>query len=155
MDRDRKSTPLKALQGRIWEAGYREGFLRGQVFPDVPRALRRWHSAGLDTRIFSSGSILAQKLLFGYSEVGDLTRYLKGYFDTTTGPKKDESSYRPIASRFGVAPESILFVSDVVEELDAARTAGMHTRLCRRQANAEVTDPHSHPTIHSFDEIPD
>ena len=97
MDRDRKSTPLKSLQGRIWEAGYRSGELRGQVYPDVPPALARWKQQGRVIAIFSSGSVQAQKLLFRHSEAGDLTRYIDAYFDTTTGPKQQPQSYRRIA----------------------------------------------------------
>ncbi len=135
MDHDRKSTALKAIQGRIWEEGYRSGELHGEVFPDVQPALECWHRAGVDVRIFSSGSILAQRLLFSTTDAGDLTKFLNGYFDTTTGPKTDPGSYLKIAETFGAPPSSITFISDVSRELDAARTAGMQTLLCVRPGN--------------------
>ena len=152
MNQDRKSTGLKQLQGRIWEKGYREGTLKGEVFPDVPPALERWRAEEIDVRIFSSGSVLAQKLLFSSTAAGDLTRLLKGHFDTTTGPKADPQSYRRIAARFALAPSEIVFVSDITRELDAARIAGLQTILCVRPGNA-AQDPNGHPSIRSFDEI--
>lgn len=153
MDRDRKSTPLKSLQGRIWEAGYRCGELRGQVYPDVPRALARLKQQGRRIAIFSSGSVQAQKLLFGYSDAGDLTPFLDAYFDTTTGPKQDAESYRRIAVALALPPESILFISDVTAELDAARAAGMHTLLSVR-SSAKPPCGAGHAAIHAFDAIP-
>jgi enolase-phosphatase E1 len=151
MDRDRKSTALKALQGRIWEEGFRAGHLRGQVYPDVPRAFARWRTQGRDVAIFSSGSVLAQKLLFSHSEAGDLTPFLRAYFDTTTGAKGDPESYRKIARALGQAPEAVLFLSDVTAEIDAARVAGMATTLCVRGGNA--TPASGHPVVRSFDEV--
>ena len=153
MDQDRKSTGLKMLQGLIWKEGYDRGELRGVVFPDVAPALERWHAQGRDVRIFSSGSVLAQRLLFATCPEGDLTRFIRGYFDTTTGSKKDAASYRIIAQAFGLTPDRILFASDVVEELDAARVAGMETRLAVRPGNAKVHDPNGHPFVSSFDEM--
>ena len=150
MDRDRKSTALKALQGRIWDEGYQAGHLRGQVYPDVPRALARWRAQGRDVAIFSSGSVLAQKLLFSRSEAGDLTPFLRGYFDTTTGAKGDAESYRKIARALVQAPGSVLFLSDVTAELDAARSAGMATGLCVREASPASAD---HPAVRSFDVV--
>jgi enolase-phosphatase E1 len=132
MDQDRKLTPLKSLQGRIWAEGYATGRLRGQVYDDVPEALMRWTAASRRVAIFSSGSVLAQKLLFGNSDEGDLTPYLSAYFDTTTGPKGESDSYRRIASALGEPPSAGLFVSDVVAELDAAREAGYETALAVR-----------------------
>jgi enolase-phosphatase E1 len=152
MDQDRKSTGLKELQGVIWQDGYESGKLRGQVFPDVPVALKRWSTAGMDIRIFSSGSILAQRLLFSSTNAGDLTFFLKGHFDTTTGPKTEPDSYRRIAEDFHLAPALITFVSDVVRELNAARAAGMQTILCIRPGNAEQ-EPNGHRAIRTFDEI--
>ena len=134
IDQDRKATPLKSLQGRIWEEGYASGALRGQVYPDVPPAFESWHRAGKTLAIFSSGSILAQRLLFTHSEAGNLERFLSAHFDTTTGPKTDASSYRRIAEALGRAPSEVLFLSDVVAELDAARGAGMVTALVAREA---------------------
>lgn len=151
MDRDRKSTALKDLQGRIWEEGYSCGELVGEVFSDVAPALERWHAQHVPIGIFSSGSVLAQELLFRHSSAGDLTRYLGWYFDTTTGAKTDPDSYRRIASTMAVTEGSIVFVSDVVRELDAARRAGMQTRLCIRPGNQQTPDGHGYAFIRSFD----
>jgi enolase-phosphatase E1 len=150
MDQDRKSTALKKLQGEIWRAGYGKGELHGEVFPDVPPALERWHRQNIDVRIFSSGSILAQRLIFSTTRAGDLTRFLNGYFDTTTGPKNEASSYQQIAQEFGLAAGETVFVSDVTTELDAARSAGMKTLLCVRPGN-HPQPAHNHTTITTFD----
>jgi enolase-phosphatase E1 len=152
MDQDRKSTALKRIQGEIWFEGYRNGKLRGEVFDDVPPALERWHLAGMDIRIFSSGSTLAQRLVFSTTAAGDLTKYLNGYFDTTTGPKNDPESYRRIANSFALPASTILFISDVTRELDAARDAGMQTLLCIRPGN-HAQPPHTHRIITSFTDI--
>jgi enolase-phosphatase E1 len=151
MDRDRKSPGLKALQGLVWQDGFRTGELRGQVYADVPEALQRWRARAVDVYIYSSGSVLAQRLLFGSTEVGDLTTYLKGHFDTAVGPKTASDSYCLIAERIRVAPAEVLFVSDVGAELDAARTAGMRTALCVRGSTGP--DGGGHPVIHTFDDI--
>ncbi len=153
MDCDRKSTGLKQLQGRIWQRGYEAGKLKGVVFPDVPPTLKRWHGNNVDVRIFSSGSVLAQRLLFSCSDAGDLTPRLAGYFDTTTGSKTEPESYRRIANEFGLAPPDITFISDVTRELDAARVAGMKTMLCVRPGNASQA-ANGHLIIGSFDEVP-
>jgi enolase-phosphatase E1 len=150
MDQDRKSTALKAIQGEIWLQGYKRGELHGEVFPDVPPALRRWHAAGIDVRIFSSGSILAQRLLFESTKDGDLTKLLNGYFDTTTGPKNESESYRRIATAIGA--DSILFVSDVAIELDAASSAGVKTLLCIRPGN-HPQPANDHQIITTFAEV--
>jgi enolase-phosphatase E1 len=152
MDQDRKSTALKNIQGQIWLEGYQSGELHGEVFPDVPPALERWHRGHLDVRIFSSGSVLAQRLLFSSTAAGDLTGFLNGYFDTTTGPKNDPNSYSRIAEAFGVASTEILFISDVTSELDAARSAGMQTFLCVRPGN-HPQPPHDHAVITGFGKI--
>ncbi|HEX7182826.1 MAG TPA: acireductone synthase [Thermoanaerobaculia bacterium] len=152
MDQDRKSTGLKKLQGILWEDGYRGGELRGQVWPDVAEALRAWKERGARTRVFSSGSVLAQKLLFGHSDQGDLLPFFEGYHDTTTGPKQSPESYTAIAGAFGLPPEQILFLSDVTAELDAARAAGMRTGLLVRPGNRPA-DPNGHPVYHSFAEL--
>jgi enolase-phosphatase E1 len=152
MDQDRKSTALKNLQGKIWLTGYQRGALHGEVFEDVPLALGRWHQAGFDVRIYSSGSKLAQQLLFSSTKSGDLTKFLNGYFDTTSGPKIESESYALISRAFACASGEILFVSDVVRELDAARTAGMQTALCIRPGNHPQV-PGSHRTISNFEEI--
>jgi enolase-phosphatase E1 len=153
MERDRKSTVLKALQGRIWEEGYRRGQLQGQVFADVPAAVGRWRAQGLDIGIFSSGSILAQQLLFRHSAAGDLTPFLRWYFDTTTGAKTDATSYRRIAAAMAIPPEAALFVSDIVRELDAARTAGMQTRLSARPGNSPPPAEHGYTVVRTLDDI--
>jgi enolase-phosphatase E1 len=153
MDRDRKSTPLKELQGWIWEEGYRGGTLVGEVFADVPPALASWHARGVGIGTFSSGSVLAQQLLFRHSSAGDLTRYLGWFFDTTTGPKSDPASYRRIAAAIGVAAEAVLFISDVTRELDAARSAGLQTRLSLRPGNVPQTTSGDHIAIGSFSDL--
>ncbi len=153
MDRDRKSTGLKSLQGKIWQQGYMRGELKSQVFPDVQPALRYWNSRNLDVRIFSSGSVLAQKLLFAYTEAGDLTGFLRGYFDTTLGPKTSEKSYQRITNEFHLPASEVLFISDATVELDAAKRAGMQTLWCVRPANPPAPDRHDHGVISSFSEI--
>ena len=153
MDRDRKSTALKSLQGLIWEEGYRGGDLLGEVFADVPAALARWRAQRIDAGIFSSGSVLAQQLLFRHSSAGDLTSLLRWHFDTTTGPKTDPESYRRIAAAMGIPAASVLFVSDIAAELDAARTAGMQTRLALRPGNRPPPLGHGHTEIRTFDEL--
>jgi enolase-phosphatase E1 len=155
MDHDRKSTALKSLQGLIWEEGYRGGDLVGEVFADVPAALARWRAQRIDAGIFSSGSVLAQQLLFRHSSAGDLTSLLRWHFDTTTGPKTDPESYRRIAAATRIPVASVLFVSDVAAELDAARTAGMQTRLSIRPGNRPPPPGHGHPEIRTFDELTD
>jgi enolase-phosphatase E1 len=152
MELDRKSTGLKALQGLIWEDGYRTGELKGDVYPDVPEALKTWKEKGIRVRIFSSGSVLAQKLLFAHTAYGDLLPCFEGYHDTTTGPKREARAYAAIAEAFGLPPGEILFLSDVVEELDAAREAGLHTGLFLRPGN-KPADPGEHPTYRSFAEL--
>jgi enolase-phosphatase E1 len=151
MDRDRKSTALKALQGRVWEEGYRRGALHGEVYPDVPLAFGRWRRQGLDIAIFSSGSVLAQKLIFGCSTAGDLRPHIGAYFDTTTGPKREAGSYRRIATALDRGPAEVLFVSDMVEELDAAREAGMQTALWVREGDAPASAPHR--VVRDFDAL--
>jgi enolase-phosphatase E1 len=151
MDRDRKSTGLKSLQGKIWQQGYLTGELKGQVFPDVPPALEYWKNKNLDVRIFSSGSVLAQRLLFANTEIGDLSHFLGGYFDTNTGSKTDPESYRKIANDFHLPAAKVLFISDMTAELDAAKRAGMQTLLCVRPGN--LPQPEKHDVISSFSEI--
>jgi enolase-phosphatase E1 len=153
MDRDRKSTGLKSLQGKIWQEGYIRGELKSQVFQDVPDALRYWKAKKLDVRTFSSGSVLAQKLLFANTEVGDLTRFLCGYFDTNIGPKTSEQSYRQIANECHLPASEVLFISDVTAELDAAKRVGMQTLLCVRPGNPRQPEKHGHGVISSFSEI--
>ncbi|HEX6376250.1 MAG TPA: acireductone synthase [Allosphingosinicella sp.] len=136
MDEDRKATPLKTIQGMIWAVGFANGDLDGHVYPDTPGAMRRWRDRGIGVHIYSSGSIEAQKLIFGNSLAGDLTPLLGRYFDTTTGPKRAPDSYRKIAAALGLPPEDVLFVSDVQAEIDAARAAGMAAMLIDREGDA-------------------
>lgn len=154
MDNDRKSPGLKLLQGKIWERGYRDGTLRGQVFADVQPALARWRSAQLTLSVYSSGSVLAQRLLFRSTATGDLTTYFSHFFDTGVGAKQTPASYERIAAALHLAPREALFISDVTAELDAARGAGMQSILCLREGGepqpAGATD-----VIRSFDEIAD
>lgn len=136
MDHDRKSTGLKSIQGRIWESGYASGEILGEVYPDVEPAMRRWLASGATVHIFSSGSVLAQRLLFAHLPNGDLTPLITSYFDTTTGPKREASSYLTIAERIGVEPGDVLFLSDVIQEVEGARGAGMGAFLVDRSGAA-------------------
>lgn len=124
---DRKITPLKTVQGILWEKGYQSGEIKGHVYEDVPTSLKKWHEQGLKMGVFSSGSIAAQKLIFGYSEAGDLTTFFSNYFDTTTGGKKEVETYPKIAEELNLNPNEIIFLSDITEELEAADKAGMQT----------------------------
>lgn len=153
MDGDVKATGLKQLQGLIWEDGFNSGELKAHVYDDVPPALRDWHSRGISLRIYSSGSIQAQKLFFGHTIAGNLLPLLSGHYDTTTGPKKEAASYRTIAADFGLPASEILFFSDVVAELDAARAAGMQTALVIRHGNTAAAAGHGHAEIASFAQI--
>jgi len=150
MDEDRKSTALKALQGMIWRDGYLNGSFTGHLYPDVLPALKAWHQAGIGLYVYSSGSVAAQKLLFGYSDEGDITSLFSGYFDTHVGAKRETDSYRNIAADIGLAPGELLFLSDIRQELDAAREAGWHTvQLIRDEAD----DVSRHPQVNRFDHL--
>lgn len=153
MDQDSKTTGLKALQGRIWESGFRSGTLRSELFNDVIPALRRWQAAGVELRIYSSGSILAQRLFFGHTTQGDLTPMFVAHYDTTIGNKKEAASYQRIAEDCKLAPTDILFLSDVAAELVAATQAGMQTLACVRPHNAPLPDSYTGPTLESFDNL--
>jgi enolase-phosphatase E1 len=133
IDADRKHTALKALQGMIWKSGYDEGAYRAHVYPDAAERMRAWHAAGHRLYVYSSGSVAAQKLFFGHSEAGDLGTLVSGWFDTEIGGKREADSYWKIAAAIDRAPQDVLFLSDVVEELDAARDAGMETVLLDRR----------------------
>ena len=135
MEADRKSTGLKALQGRIWEEGYRRGELRGEVFEDVRGALERWALQGRRAAIYSSGSVLAQELLFSSTPLGDLRPFIRAYFDTRVGPKTAEESYLKIAAALALPPKEVLFISDAPSELEAAQKAGMEVLLCERSGS--------------------
>lgn len=152
MDRDRKSPALKELQGYIWEEGYQRGALTGQLFEDVPRAFQRWRREGVRLGIFSSGAVLAQRWLFKCSSAGDMSSFVHWYFDTHTGSKQAAASYTRIAEEVGEVPPDILFLSDTVAELNAARAAGMGTIMTLRPGNIPQP-PHDHRVVRSFDEI--
>jgi enolase-phosphatase E1 len=153
MDRDAKLTGLKELQGLIWTDGYNAGELRSHVYEDVAPALKTWRDAGLDVRIYSSGSVTAQKMFFANSEAGNLVPYLDGHYDTQIGPKRASASYNAIASDIGAPTEEILVLSDVVEELKAASDAGMKAVLVVRPGNAPAQEGHGLPLLRSFSEI--
>lgn len=152
MDADVKQTGLKLLQGLVWERGFHDGSLCATLFPDVASGLRRLKDARMELRIYSSGSVHAQRLFFAHTEAGDLTPLLSGHYDTTIGPKREAASYATIAADAGVPAGDILFLSDVVAELDAARAAGMRTGLALRPGNPPGAE-HSHPIFSSLEEI--
>ena len=152
IDMDRKSTALKALQGMIWKAGYASGEYRAHVYPEVAARLRAWHADGKRLYVYSSGSVPAQKLFFAHSEAGDLGPLFSGYFDTETGPKREAESYRRIAAAIGVPARDILFLSDIVEELDAAAAAGLRTTQIAR-APASCPSAGVHGCVADFDAI--
>ena len=153
MDGDVKATGLKQLQGLIWRSGFESGELKAHVYNDVPPAIEAWNDAGRDVRIYSSGSVEAQKLFFGHTVSGDLLHLFQGHYDTTVGGKKESSSYRAIAEDVGLSPGDMFFLSDVAAELDAARDAGLQTGLCKRPGNAALPDDHGHPELTSFGQI--
>ncbi|WP_338561415.1 acireductone synthase [Erwinia sp. E_sp_B04_7] len=150
MDEDRKSTSLKALQGMIWHDGYVSGSFTGHLYPDVLPALEKWRQQGVDLYVYSSGSVAAQKLLFGYSDEGDISTLFSGYFDTHVGAKREVQSYRNIAAEVGLPAHELLFLSDIHQELDAAREAGWNTvQLLRDEADAQSR----HRQVNRFDQI--
>ena len=157
IDQDRKHTALKALQGMIWEAGYRNGDYKAHFYPEVAAVLKGWHAEGKPLYVYSSGSVPSQKLFFGFSEAGDLTGLVSGWFDTEVGGKREADSYRRIVEAIDVPAAQILFLSDVVEELDAARDAGLQTRLIDRlddyplPRSDEAT--HGHDRVENFQQI--
>ncbi|GAB3672749.1 acireductone synthase [Salinisphaera aquimarina] len=155
MNADRKATPLKALQGMVWQQGYEDNDFTGHVYDDAVAALQAWADDRRALYVYSSGSVAAQRLLFTYSDHGDLTSLFSGYFDTRIGPKKKRSSYKAIAAELGEDPSSLLFLSDVGDELDAAADAGMQTCWVARdektQENARMSE--AHRVVQSFDEI--
>jgi len=150
MKEDRKSPGLKLLQGHIWEAGYQAGELRGEVWDDVPQAMEQWRREGRQVAIYSSGSELAQRRLFESTPAGDLTPLITAFFDTRVGAKLESSSYAKIAQLLGQPPSSILFVSDVTAELQAARAAGLDVRLSVRPGNAPQADADLFPSVNSL-----
>lgn len=150
IDEDRKVTPLKSLQGLIWEHGYKNGDFTGHVYADAADSLRRWHAAGFKLYVYSSGSVYAQKLLFGHSDFGDLTPLFSGYFDTHIGHKREAHAYAAIAAQLELPAEQILFLSDIKEELDAAAAVGMQTCWLVRDAEPQ---PAAHRQVRDFDAI--
>jgi enolase-phosphatase E1 len=151
IDADRKITALKALQGMIWEAGFRNRDFTGHVYQDAVRHLKDWHAQGIALYVFSSGSVQAQQLLFGYSDAGDLRGLFSGYYDTRIGAKREASAYTAIAEDIGMLPAEILFLSDIEGELDAARAAGMQTVWLVREGEPDPAA--AHPQVTDFDAI--
>lgn len=146
---DRKITPLKTVQGVLWDSGYRDGELQGHVYPEVAANLKSWKEQGINLGVFSSGSVPAQKLIFGYSVAGDLTPLFSHYFDTNTGGKREAATYAKIAEELQINPSEILFLSDITEELEAADSSGFRTlQLAREGMVASWKD-----WVSSFDEI--
>jgi len=152
IDRDRKSTPLKSLQGKIWAEGYARAELRSQVFDDVPPAFQLWQGQNRTIAIFSSGSVLAQRLLFAHTAAGDLTRFISAYFDTTIGTKIHSASYEKIAKMLERSPAELVFISDVVRELEGAEAAGLQGVLCERPGNRPQPE-NSYKVIRTFDQL--
>lgn len=146
---DRKITPLKTLQGVLWDAGYRDGELKGHVYPEVAANLKNWKEQGINLGVFSSGSVAAQKLIFGYSIAGDLTPYFSYYFDTNTGGKREAATYAKIAEELQIDPSEILFLSDISEELEAADSKGYQTVQLARDGMT----PSWKQFVTSFDEL--
>lgn len=153
IEEDRKITPLKQLQGMIWEEGYRSGELKGFVYEDAFRKLKQWHDKGIKLYVYSSGSVQAQKLLFAHTNYGDLTYLFSGYFDTTTGSKLEKSSYEKISLHIGLEPSNILFLSDNPQEVQAAAEAGMAVYRLVREGDASYIDDFPYPQVESFDLI--
>jgi enolase-phosphatase E1 len=157
IDEDRKHTALKALQGLMWRDGYLSGELEADMYPDAVAGLRRWHEGGHRLAVYSSGSVAAQKLLFAHTDAGDLTPLFDAFFDTEVGPKREADSYRLIADSLNRRPVDIVFLSDVVAELDAARAAGMRTALLDRRKDypqpRDAAAANGHPRVESFDAV--
>jgi len=149
IDEDKKITPLKAIQGLIWEQGYQHGDFKGHIYKDAVEYLKKWHEAGILLYVYSSGSVQAQKLLFGYTEYGDLNYLFSGYFDTRTGAKVEVQSYRNIIEQLALAADEILFLSDIEKELDAARNAGMQTCWLVREGETDIQAGHHQVSVFS------
>jgi enolase-phosphatase E1 len=152
MRKDSKCTALKSLQGKIWQKGYASGELRGQLYPDVPPALERWQKQKREICIYSSGSVLAQRLLFQTTTFGDLTGYIRDFFDTRIGEKADSESYKRIAALLDHAPRDALFLSDAGKEIESANAAGFLTALCDRSGKLGEGKLGS-KVIRTFDEV--
>lgn len=152
IDSDSKATALKDLEAMIWNSGYATGELKGEVYPDVPSAIRRWHDSGIVVCIYSSGSVPAQKAIFSTTSYGDLTRYIFSYFDTNIGPKSRPESYERISGLIGVEPARIAFVSDSLNELQAAEISGYMTFLSVRPGMNHSGDA-KYRVIRNFSEL--
>lgn len=148
---DKKETSLKALQGMLWEQGYQQGAFKGHVYPDAAEYLRFWHDRGLRLYVYSSGSVKAQKLIFGFSNEGDLTPFFSGYFDTNVGGKKEPQAYRTILGELGVEPATVLFLSDVEAELVAAEACGLKT--CWLIREGQLPPQSGRPMARDFREV--
>lgn len=154
MSSDRKVGPLKELQGLIWKQGYDKGDIKGHVYDDVSPALEAWRAAeGQKVYIYSSGSVQAQKLLFGQSSAGDLLKYIDGHFDTAVGAKQEQASYAAIAEKIGCKPEEVLFLTDIVKEAEAARASGVQSALVSREGNAALPAPAPFPVLYSLAQL--
>lgn len=151
IDEDRKITPLKSLQGLIWAQGYAAGELQGHVYADTPECLRQWQAQGIRLYVYSSGSVAAQKLIFGHSSAGDLTPLFSGYFDTRIGAKRETAAYQAILAEIALPAEQVLFLSDIGAELDAARDAGLRT--CQLLRDAKAVPAPAHPSARDFHEV--
>ncbi len=150
IETDRKHTALKTLQGYIWKHGYETAQYQGHLYPDVLPVWKQWKEQGIQLGIYSSGSVDAQKLLFGYSEEGDVSPYLSAFFDTKIGHKKEVQSYQNIQKTLAIPAGEILFLSDVEAELDAAQAADMNTIQLVRPGTAPSDQ---HKTVTSFEAI--
>jgi enolase-phosphatase E1 len=157
IDEDRKHTALKALQGMIWRDGYLAGNFRAHIYPDAAAKLAEWDAAGHPIHVYSSGSVAAQKLFFAHTEAGNLLAHFSGFFDTEIGGKREADSYRRIVAQLGVPASAVMFLSDIVEELDAAREAGLRTALVDRLEDYPTPRlgdaAHGHPRVTGFDAI--
>ncbi len=153
IEEDRKITPLKELQGLIWEEGYRSGELKGHIYEDAYRKLKEWHEKGTPVYLYSSGSVKAQKLLFGHTAYGDINYLFSGYFDTKIGNKKERDSYLKIAEQIDIPAEHILFLSDNPDEIIAAGRAGMQLVRFAREGENEFIDDFPFRQVRSFDEL--
>lgn len=151
IDADKKATPLKALQGLIWEQGYADGDFHGHIYQDAYEQLSAWHAQGIKLYVYSSGSVYAQKLLYGHTKYGDLTSLFSGYFDTNIGAKTEKGSYQAIVETLNLPAGEILFLSDIEAELDAASAVGMQTTWLVR--DGEVKAASTHPQVNSFSDI--
>ncbi|XP_053969750.1 enolase-phosphatase E1 isoform X1 [Anastrepha ludens] len=155
IDKDLKLGPLKTLQGLVWTKGYASSKIKGHIYADVAAAFKQWHEAGIRIAIYSSGSVKAQQLLFGQTELGNMLTYISGHYDTAVGNKQEKKSYANIAKDLALSCPDILFLTDVVKEAEAARDAGMHVAILNRPGNAPLTDDDkiAFTIVDSFDDL--